>query len=101
MISKERMSHETVLPAEEAIKSAIAVREMATRLWKLRLTRKLSPETVARDTKISLRLLQKVESGRHNFSLDILFRLCEYYKVDPDKIFCGAAEALVEATAIG
>jgi len=100
MNTKQKKIQQAILTPEEAIKSAVAVREMATRLWKLRLKRKVSPETVAKDTNISLRLFQKVESGRHNFSLDILFRLCEYYKADPDEIFCGAAENISEAIAV-
>mgnify|MGYP003768886531 FL=1 len=97
MNTKQKNALEAVLTADAAIQSAIAIREMATRLWKLRITRQLSPEIVARDTNISLRLLQKVESGRYNFFLDVLFRLCEYYKVDPDEIFCRAVEQVSEA----
>jgi len=85
----EKKSSKTILPASNAVKTAIAVREMATRLWKLRITRNLLPETVAKDINIPLRLLEKVESGRYNFTLDILFRLCEYYGVDADEIFVG------------
>jgi Uncharacterized protein conserved in bacteria len=97
MNTKQKNALEAALTADAAIQSAIAIREMATRLWKLRITRQLSPEIVARDTNISLRLLHKVESGRYNFSLDVLFRLCEYYKVDPDEIFCRAVEQVSEA----
>jgi len=89
MNTKQKKIQQAILTPEEAIKSAIAVREMATRLWKLRITRNLLPETVAKDTNIPLRLLEKVESGRYNFTLDILFRLCEYYGVDADEIFVG------------
>lgn len=82
-------SKKSVLPASVHLEAAAFVRKISTKLWKIRLARKDLPSTVAKAVNISPELLEKVESGRYNFTLDILFRLCEYYKVDPDEIVCG------------
>lgn len=82
-------SLQTVLAPDETLNATIAVREIATRLWRLRMKRKLKLETVAREVNISPGILRKVESGHYNFTLDILFRLCEYYQVNPDEVFTG------------
>jgi transcriptional regulator with XRE-family HTH domain len=89
-------SKKTVLAPVDELKATIALREIATRLWKLRTSRKLEPDTVAKEVDISPRMLRKVESCRYNFTLDVLFRLCAYYRVNPDEVFLGSTEKETE-----
>lgn len=83
------MSRKSVLPPSIQMEAAAFAKKIATRLWQLRVARKEIPDVVARAVNISPKLLEKIESGRYNFTLDILFRLCDYYKVNPDDIVCG------------
>lgn len=91
------MSCKSVLPTSAHQEAAAFTKKIATRLWKLRVARKEIPDVVAKAVNISPRLLEKIESGQHNFTLDILFRLCEYYKVNPDDIVLGLKQDIAGA----
>mgnify|MGYP002623767315 CR=1 FL=1 len=79
----------TVFPNSVLMEAEAFKRKISTRLYKLRMARKDLISTVARAVGISDEMLEKIESGTYNFTVDILLRLCEYYKVDPDKVVCG------------
>mgnify|MGYP002623427479 CR=1 FL=1 len=83
------ISRKSVFPPSVHMEAAAFAKVIGTRLWKTRMARKENPEVVAKALKISPKLLDKIENGRYNFPLKILFRLCEYYDVDPDEIVLG------------
>jgi transcriptional regulator with XRE-family HTH domain len=54
---------------------------VGTNLHALRTEHDLKIETVATETKIAPRLLRQIEKGEHNMRLELLGRLCHFYKV--------------------
>ncbi|WP_415751048.1 helix-turn-helix domain-containing protein [Chitinophaga sp. LS1] len=63
-------------------------------LYSLRISQKKSIKAVAKDTKMSSRIISQIERGIYeNFYVSRLLRLCKYYKVDMVEML-GRAEAM-------
>lgn len=55
----------------------------------IRLGRKETIRVVAKATKVSATTISLVERGKRDCKLYILFAICKYYKIDPNKLFQG------------
>jgi transcriptional regulator with XRE-family HTH domain len=67
----------------------------------IRIARKLHIETVARELKISPSSVERMEKGDHDWEVDLIVRLCNYYNVTPkDVIFEKKAKELITITVV-
>jgi len=60
--------------------------QVGRRLKDLRSLRKENLKTVSLATGISIHELKKIESGKVNFQLEILFQLCDHYNISGEEI---------------
>lgn len=60
---------------------------IGTRLVELRERRKLSANKLAIDLGISPSTINKIEKGRHQPSIPLLFSICEYLGISPSEFF--------------
>jgi len=68
-------------------KSRELLKAIGSKFHSLRRDQKKDIETVAKDLKISLALLMRIERGDYDMYLDLLFELCDYYDVTPHSFF--------------
>lgn len=54
---------------------------IATNLHNMRVSKNLSIEAVAKAVKTSPATLRRIEQGQHNLRIELLGRLCTFYKV--------------------
>ena len=63
--------------------------EIGRRIRNFRLTNNLTQAQLAESLDISTNFVSEVETGKKNISLEILFRLCQYYNLSADYILFG------------
>lgn len=69
------------------VKSMDALVIIGKRLRVMRTTRKESLRVVAKKTKISATTISRIERGKTDCQLYMLFRLCKHYRVHPKVMF--------------
>ena len=63
--------------------------EIGRRIRNFRLSNNLTQAQLAESLDISTNFVSEVETGKKNISLEILFRLCQYYNLSADYILFG------------
>lgn len=63
------------------------LKAIGSKFYALRTEQHKELDTVAKAVKISPELLKRIEEGKYDMHLDLLFELCEYYKITPYDFF--------------